>query len=118
MRSPRMAVVRPQDLASHEPLARKAGVSHVETLGTDGEGSLARLARDVYAPATVHDVTGQGAAGAQPAWGLQAAFGADSLAALVYTSGTTRPLQGRDADARESRLQCLCAGLSVGVHRR
>ncbi|MGB6356341.1 MAG: AMP-binding protein [Steroidobacteraceae bacterium] len=79
---PRMAVIRPADHALLEPHAAQAGVRHVETLGTEGEGSLPALAR-------------QCAADPQ----LPAAGAADSLAAIIYTSGTT----GRSKGAMLSR---------------
>ncbi len=69
---PRVAIVRPQDRASLEPLARQAQVSCVETLGADGTGSLLALAGesavDFYAPR--HHESG-------------------AIAAIIYTSGTT-----------------------------
>jgi len=74
---PRVAVVRPADRALLEPLATPAGVQHLETLGTDGEGSLAELARQCAAP---HGLTKSGAEHA--------------LAAIVYTSGTTGRSKG------------------------
>jgi malonyl-CoA/methylmalonyl-CoA synthetase len=74
---PRVAVVDPDDLAVLEPVARQAGVAHVVTLGPDGSGSLTDLARrcgPVFQPP--HDI------------------GANSLAAIVYTSGTTGRSKG------------------------
>ena len=44
---PRVAIVRPQDRALLEPLARQAQVGCVETLGADGTGSLLRARRRV-----------------------------------------------------------------------
>src|ERR1700722_5871945 len=41
---PRLAVIRPTDRGSLEPIAAQAGVEHVETLGANGEGSLPQLA--------------------------------------------------------------------------
>src|ERR1700733_6777870 len=43
---PRAAIVRPQDRMLIEPLARQANVACIETLGTDGAGSLALLAAE------------------------------------------------------------------------
>src|ERR1700726_2974501 len=74
---PRLAVVRPSNLASLEPAAMRANVSHVETLGADGEGSLPQL-------------VSRCAGGARSA----RQCGGDSLAALVYTSGTTGRAKG------------------------
>jgi malonyl-CoA/methylmalonyl-CoA synthetase len=74
---PRVAVVDPEDLAVLEPLASKAGVEHVVTLASDGRGSLTDLAqRSDSAFAPPRDLT------------------ADSLAAIVYTSGTTGRSKG------------------------
>lgn len=69
---PRVAVIRPLDRSLLEPLAERAGILHVDTLGADGEGSLLELAAqsDEYAAP------------------LQSAD-PNSLAAIVYTSGTT-----------------------------
>jgi malonyl-CoA/methylmalonyl-CoA synthetase len=74
---PRVAVIRPADRTLLEPLADRAGTHHVETLGADGEGSLLELAPE----SGVHLAP------------LQAA-GANSLAAIVYTSGTTGRAKG------------------------
>ena len=74
---PRLAVVRPQAHAQLAPLARRAGVEHLETLGTAADGTLAELARQ-----------------AVPAADLPPAPPAGSLAALVYTSGTTGRSKG------------------------
>jgi malonyl-CoA/methylmalonyl-CoA synthetase len=66
---PRVAIIRPADREVLEPLAGGAGIQHMETLGEEGEGSLLELRPQHAAP--LHT----------PA--------ADSLAAIVYTSGTT-----------------------------
>jgi malonyl-CoA/methylmalonyl-CoA synthetase len=73
---PKLAVVRPQDRLLVEPLAADAGLRCIETLGTDGDGSLPRLAAEC-------DDT-------RPACILS---GSD-LAAIVYTSGTTGRSKG------------------------
>jgi malonyl-CoA/methylmalonyl-CoA synthetase len=74
---PRVAVVRPADRAVLEPLAHRAHVPHVETLGTDGEGSLPQLASHC---AVISELPRSG--------------GSSSLGALVYTSGTTGRSKG------------------------
>ena len=74
---PRLAVVRPADRALLERLARQAGCSRLETLGTAGEGSLRALAQRP---------------GVAPAVGP--VLRPDALAALIYTSGTTGRSKG------------------------
>ena len=74
---PRLAVVRPPDRASLEPLAARAGVEHVETLAADGGGSLRELVRQCGSSA-----------------GTFRALGPNALAAIVYTSGTTGRSKG------------------------
>jgi malonyl-CoA/methylmalonyl-CoA synthetase len=74
---PRLAVLRPSSRALLEPAAMRAQVSHVETLGADGEGSL---------PELVSRCDG----GARPARQCDG----NSLAAILYTSGTTGRAKG------------------------
>jgi malonyl-CoA/methylmalonyl-CoA synthetase len=69
---PRAAIVRPQDRMLIEPLAGRANVACVETLGTDGAGSLPLLAADPGADFTAPRKLDRGA-----------------IAAIIYTSGTT-----------------------------
>jgi malonyl-CoA/methylmalonyl-CoA synthetase len=73
---PKLAVIRPADRALLETPASRAGVP-CETLGTDGEGSWMRLVRQ---SAIRSDFGG--------------ADDANSLAAIVYTSGTTGRSKG------------------------
>ena len=84
---PRLAVVKPSSRALLEPVAMRAQISHVETLGADGEGSL---------PELISICVG----GAPPA----RQGGGDSLAAIVYTSGTT----GRAKGAMLTRANLAC----------
>jgi malonyl-CoA/methylmalonyl-CoA synthetase len=74
---PRMAVVRPADFAALEPVAERAGVLHLETLGVAGDGSWAELSGRSASPSRT------------PRSG-----GPESLAAIVYTSGTTGRSKG------------------------
>ncbi len=74
---PRLAVVRPADRDTLEPLARRAGCAHLETLGMEGEGSFMGLV---------------GAANGAPT--PRPALGPEALAALIYTSGTTGRAKG------------------------
>jgi malonyl-CoA/methylmalonyl-CoA synthetase len=74
---PHLAVFRPEDAATLEPLALRAGLVHVETLGLDAAGSFSRLAQQ---------------SDADPQ--LPQAIGANALAAIVYTSGTTGRSKG------------------------
>lgn len=61
---PRIAVVRPADRTSVEPLAAGAGIRGVETLGADGAGSLLELVRQ--SGAEQEPLPGAGAN--SPAW--------------------------------------------------
>jgi malonyl-CoA/methylmalonyl-CoA synthetase len=73
---PRVAVIRPQDRALIEPLARKAGADFVETLGVEADGSLCEIA-------------------AQPAdFKMPGEPDPHSIAAIIYTSGTTGRSKG------------------------
>jgi malonyl-CoA/methylmalonyl-CoA synthetase len=74
---PRVAVLDPADLVLLEPSARSAGVEHLVTLGADGGGTLMELVRR-------SDVISQS----------EPNVGPDSLAAIVYTSGTTGRSKG------------------------
>jgi malonyl-CoA/methylmalonyl-CoA synthetase len=74
---PRLAVFRPEDAAVLEPLALRAGLVHVETMGADGAGSFRTLALQSDADPQL------------PQFG-----DANALAAIVYTSGTTGRSKG------------------------
>jgi malonyl-CoA/methylmalonyl-CoA synthetase len=74
---PRIVIIRPQDLSLLEPLARAAGIAHLETLGANGEGSLLRLAAELASD-----------------FELPRKFDPSSTAAIVYTSGTTGRSKG------------------------
>jgi malonyl-CoA/methylmalonyl-CoA synthetase len=74
---PRLAVVRPADLASLANIAEAAGVTDLHTLGAGAEGSLVELARSF---------AGQ----IEP----RPALPAGALAAILYTSGTTGRAKG------------------------
>ncbi|MGQ0696849.1 MAG: malonate--CoA ligase [Panacagrimonas sp.] len=74
---PAMVVVRPQDQTAIVSLAQKLGVPLLETLGSQGEGSLAD------------------AVNSSPQDGFERFTGdAGALAALLYTSGTTGRSKG------------------------
>ncbi|HEY3783869.1 MAG TPA: AMP-binding protein [Steroidobacteraceae bacterium] len=74
---PRVAVVRPEESAAMQVLAERASVTCLETLGTGGEGTLARSAERMVFPAST-----------------DLAMGPNSPAAIVYTSGTTGRSKG------------------------
>jgi malonyl-CoA/methylmalonyl-CoA synthetase len=74
---PRVAIFRPQDRPLIEPQARSAGVAHVESLGTGADGSLMQRARESHSEFI-------------PPSNLRL----NSIAAIVYTSGTTGRSKG------------------------
>jgi malonyl-CoA/methylmalonyl-CoA synthetase len=69
---PRLAIVQPQSRALIEPLARRAQVEDIETLGADGAGSLPSLAAESAAD-----------------FAAPSKLEGGSIAAIIYTSGTT-----------------------------
>ncbi len=94
---PRLAVVRPPDRELLAPLAAAAGVGHVETLGALGDGSLTDLAQRAPLPTSA-----------------PAALAASSLAAIVYTSGTTGRAKG--AMLTRGNLSSNAATLATAWH--
>ncbi|HEY2781719.1 MAG TPA: AMP-binding protein [Steroidobacteraceae bacterium] len=73
---PQVAIFRPQDRHLIEPQARSAGVAHVESLGADADGSLLQRSRESHPEFN------------PPKLQL------NSIAAIVYTSGTTGRSKG------------------------
>jgi len=73
----RVAILDPDDLKTLEPLALRAGVQQVATLDANGQGSLLERAHRSGVPF-------------EPPTGLSG----DSVAAIVYTSGTTGRSKG------------------------
>ncbi|WP_252105954.1 MULTISPECIES: malonyl-CoA synthase [unclassified Halomonas] len=73
---PRLFVCRPEVLENAREIAEKAGVGRVESLGTKADGTLMDQAANAGETTTVSEV------------------GADDLAAILYTSGTTGRSKG------------------------
>ena len=74
---PRLFVVQPESEVLLRPLARAAGVAHMATLGVAADGSLMEAAKEAHGIRS-----------------LVFAGSPDSLAALLYTSGTTGRSKG------------------------
>jgi malonyl-CoA/methylmalonyl-CoA synthetase len=89
---PRLAVIRPADRELLAPVAARAGIRHLETLGSDGEGSFLELVLNSDRLC-------------EP-WQRAAA---NSLAAIIYTSGTTGRSKG--AMLTRANLASNAAGL-------
>jgi malonyl-CoA/methylmalonyl-CoA synthetase len=75
--APRVVVVRPLDAPNLAPIAAAAGVTHLQTLGADGEGSLPVLVSQCRSDQ-----------------GVWPRLDASALAAIIYTSGTTGRSKG------------------------
>ncbi|RJF96209.1 malonate--CoA ligase [Noviherbaspirillum saxi] len=74
---PQVVVMRPDDRAAIRAIAKQLLVPHMETLGTDGDGSLMALAKSC-----------------NPSGFVRFDGDTDALAALLYTSGTTGRSKG------------------------
>lgn len=74
--SPRLFICDPSGLERLQTIASKAGVSHVETLGEQGRGSLAEAADVMPGDFATHEAAD------------------DDIAAILYTSGTTGRSKG------------------------
>src|SRR5262249_40217876 len=95
---PRVLVVDPNDVAFLEPLVACAGVDRVLTLGADGHNSQAQpqvVTKEPLERRSEHAGSlMQLARQASPLPKLSRELGAASLAAIVYTSGTTGRSKG------------------------
>ncbi len=98
---PRIAIVRPPDLPTLAPLARRAGVAHVETLGVEGDGSLPGTRRRIARRARCRRA-------------CRREFAGRHRLHLRHH----RPLERGGAHARESRLERGGARRGLALHRQ
>jgi malonyl-CoA/methylmalonyl-CoA synthetase len=94
---PRLAVIDPARRSLVEPVARAAGIHHVEDLDAEGEGSWCALVR--RGPANPRQTYSPGP---------------DALASIIYTSGTTGRSKG--AMLTRANLASNAAVLAAGWH--
>jgi len=95
---PLIAIIRPADRTVLEPLAERAGIPHVETLGADGEGSFLESAAQATCKLRIV--------------AEQREFASGDCLYLRYD----RAIQRDDADARQSRVQCRSARRDLALY--
>ncbi len=93
---PRVFVARPETAEALRPVAGKAGVAHLLTLGSRGEGTLPERAAGLDADFATVPVT------------------PDDLAAILYTSGTTGRSKGAMMSHRNLASNALTLHASWG----